>query len=366
MMRRMGFRMRVRVVGCALVLGLLGMGRVVRGQVASSSTNAINESQNEPIHTLRVYMDLLQIPVLVLDYNRQPMRPVEAERFFVSLDSGPKFHPTHIRAEGDDPITLSIVFDLTGPEAELTPKLNEAIAGLANGSLRASDHVSIYALDCTLTRSLEDVVADPERLKAGVDAVIQPWIVRQKEKPRAPCERKTTLWDTLAHVVRTQAFLPGRRVILAVSSGNSRVGNTKPEDVKRFAQQQGVAIFGLSTPWNRVSVQHPDQEGAFNLVCQTSGGMVMTTHQDELGKSLSRFVAMLRERYILEFPRARNGTAGEHDISVTIAHSDAFIRPAGIAVPIRDPELAKDPNTVITGPANAPEMGTRRPVPRPR
>ncbi len=40
------------------------------------------------------------------------------------------------------------------------PEINEAIAGLAPTSLHPKDHVSIYALDCSLVKSVTDVPAE--------------------------------------------------------------------------------------------------------------------------------------------------------------------------------------------------------------
>ena len=53
--------------------------------------------------TLHVYVNRIQVPVLVLSNSHEPVKPIAADRFRVSLDSGPLFHPTHIREEGRIP-----------------------------------------------------------------------------------------------------------------------------------------------------------------------------------------------------------------------------------------------------------------------
>jgi hypothetical protein len=57
---------------------------------------------------------------------------------------------------------------------------------------------------------------------------------------------------------------------------------------------------------------------------------------------------------------------GQHDFLVTIEKMNAFIRPAGISVPIADPTLLADPTTVPSDPLRAPEMGTRKPMTSPQ
>jgi hypothetical protein len=342
-------------------LGQDALGQDALGQDAPAREVS---GQDGPVHTLHVYMDLIQIPVLVLDSHRQPMNPIDPSRFFVSLDSGPRFHPTHIRPEGEDPISLAILLDLSAPDPEWIPEVAEAISRLAPASLTARDRVTIYALDCSLVRSLNDVPASPEALKAGVDALVGPWMARRKEKHRPPCEQRVALWDSLVHMVKGLAVAPGRRVILAVTDGNDRGSRTKAPDLRLYTQSSGVAIFSIWPPWNRVTVERPDREGSFSTLSQTSGGMPVYAAPETASPTLERFVTMVRQRYILEFPRVRNGTAGQHEIVVTIAKSDAFIRPAGIAVPVQDPALASDPNTIPRDLSGAPELGTRRPTAR--
>src|ERR1700677_21643 len=63
-------------------------------------------AQDVTTTTLHVYASTIQIPVLVLGTDRQPTAPVASGRFKVSLDDGPKFRATHVRLEGDDPISL--------------------------------------------------------------------------------------------------------------------------------------------------------------------------------------------------------------------------------------------------------------------
>ena len=87
-------------------------------------------AQDGATPTLHVYANTIQIPVLVLGADREPTAAIDPGRFEVSLDGGPKFRATHVRREGDDPISLAILLDVSGQEKELIPKIGEAISGL--------------------------------------------------------------------------------------------------------------------------------------------------------------------------------------------------------------------------------------------
>jgi hypothetical protein len=75
---------------------------------------------------------------------------------------------------------------------------------------------------------------------------------------------------------------------------------------------------------------------------------------------------MVRERYIVEFPRPSNSTAGEHGMEVKIDKGTFSIRPSGVSVPLPDPVVMADPSTIQAGPSRAPEEGTRKVINKPQ
>ena len=352
-----GLRFRCRWItraaglcGCVAGLGVGLCGSVAGGQ-------------EEATTTLHVYANTIQIPVLVLGADRQPTAPVAPGRFKVSLDEGPKFRATHVRLEGDDPISLAILLDVSGKETDLIPKIDEAIASLAPLSLTSRDHVSIYALECKLIRSLDDLPAEQGRLKSGVDAALQSWTNRGSVKRGSGCQNPVRLWDALTYLTYALSSRPGRRVVLAVTRGNDKGSKRSWKEVRTYAQAMGVAVFGLSYVPEETGHLHflnLGGEDAFNSLCELSGGMVLTASRRTEAAELKRFVTMLRGRYIVEFPRPFHSKGGEHSLTVSIDKSDAFIRSSGVTVPIADPALLADPTTVPSDPSHTPEYGNRR------
>jgi hypothetical protein len=67
--------------------------------------------------------------------------------------------------------------------------------------------------------------------------------------------------------------------------------------------------------------------------------------------------AMVRQRYIVEFPRPSNSTPGAHGMEVKIAKGDYLIRAAGVSMPVPNASLMKDPATIQSGPSQAPLEG---------
>jgi hypothetical protein len=62
----------------------------------------------------------------------------------------------------------------------------------------------------------------------------------------------------------------------------------------------------------------------------------------------------------VEFPHPVDTQGGEHWMNITIEKADAFIRPAGVSVPVDNPAILNDPTTVQQTPGYAPELGNRK------
>ena len=69
-------------------------------------------------------------------------------------------------------------------------------------------------------------------------------------------------------------------------------------------------------------------------------GNGISDERTEPGGDVETVCYHLAERYIVEFPRPYHSTPGQHVLEVTIDKMDAFIRPAGLSVPIADLGLA--------------------------
>jgi hypothetical protein len=166
--------------------------------------------------------------------------------------------------------------------------------------------------------------------------------------------------------------MPGRRVILAVTDGIDK-GSVHPwNEVRTFAQAKGVTVFGLRYVPRPRDVGHPvivrwSSEDPFLSLCELTGGTILIANQRSLDATLKLFTKIVRERYLVEFPRPGNSTAGQHALEVRIenAHGD-FIRPAGIGVPLPDARVMSDPSTVPSDPSLAPTEGTRRILTQPQ
>jgi len=314
----------------------------------------------EQIITLHAYADLVQMPALVLDHSRKTIDPrIDERRFSIRVDSGPWFKVTHVRAEGDDPISLSILLDRSA--LELLPNIATQIANFATTQLTSRDHISLYGLGCGLDRSLDNAAGKDAAIMARVDALVIPWLNRIDKE--SPCTATPVyLWDVLGFIAKQMEGLPARRVILVISDGRDKGSAHTWNQVREYAQIAGIAVFGITMLPTRTSVVVARTDAyPFLSICELSGGILMPTTPQFMDKTLQRFIKMVRERYILEFPRPSNATKGEHALDIKIAGGDNyFIRSTGVSVRLPDELILKDPTTVPSDPSRAPEQGKRR------
>jgi hypothetical protein len=340
-------------------------------------------AQDEPpppsnLYTLHVYANLMQFPAIVLGDDLRPVKPVPREGFAITIDGGPVFHPTKMRIEGDDPISLAVLLDAGGDQSGVVQAIPQALAQLVPGVLHPRDRVSIYAMDCALIRTLKDEPAvNALAIANGVSgALTAPGLHGKKMK--SACKYSLHLWDALVTVAQDIGGLPGRRVILVVSLGREGASKTPVSDASDDLSGKGIAVFGLRDPLeylgevrsmrsvapsgrgrNSLSGDGTDED-LFGEICARNGGMILDALPLTVSKSLQHMVELLRGRYIIEFPRPIDKTPASHLIDIKVAGSNDFIRPTGGSYPLPDPALLADPNTIPTAESPA-KMGTRRP-----
>ena len=330
------------------------------------------------IYTLHVYANLVQIPTLVLSPELLPLPPIPLNDFDIQLDSGPVFHPTNMRLEGDDPIDLAILFDVSSDAYYLQPAISQSIAAFVAQSLRPHDRVSIYAIDCSFIRTSNNMpAASGNSIAHDVETAVTYPHLHGTAENRPKCGKSISLWGALATIAQTLAHAPGRRVILAVSTGRDHKSVVKWSALRRYAASNSITIFGLypAVEFEHKTVRtagkttyittykdylgHLSNENPFNQLCALTGGMVFFTSPGRVPGDLKDFADLVRGRYILEFPLPNQRLPGSHSIDVTIARTDALVRTAGTSYVVPDASLLSDPTTVPSAPSPA-TFGDRR------
>ncbi|HEY0784691.1 MAG TPA: hypothetical protein VGD62_02400 [Acidobacteriaceae bacterium] len=340
--------MRARACGewCLVLLaGLVGVGWGEAQQTAA------------PVTTLHVYASQIEVAVLVLSGSKERLPPIEAKDFSLRFDQGPGFRPNHVRREGEDPIVLGLLVVGNGGEGELLAAVSAATASLAPESLHAQDRVVVYGWGCRLNRTLAPVPVETESLRSAVEGAVP----KQAAAKSGGCKDPVQLWDAMAVAVHDLSRYGGRRVLLAVTNGDDHGSATGWAKLRVFAEDQSVAIFAMTGP----DVQLPGAvvgEEDLSMLCEGSGGLVMRSSGRRMGIAMGRLVSMLRESYIVSFPRPHGLPAGHIDLDISVHRVGAFVRPTGTSVPLEDAGVAGAADTIASDPSKEPVVGRRRAV----
>ena len=312
--------------------------------------------------TLHVYAAHVQIPALVLTPGLQPIPSLAADRFHLRLDGGTPFLPSSVRLEGDDPIALAVLIDAGGGEARLMAQLAPALVRLRTVDLRPDDTLLLYAVDCKTVRYSIAVPANAPSVERALQQVLgSPDLHRGSTLPA--CGKSLRLWDTLSSMIGTLASETGRRVVLVLSGGSDHGSKNSWTALRSYAALRSVAVFGMTRP-EVANSPHVTATPLWNICALTGGLLLPADHPNDLPGRMDDLLDLLRNRYILDFPRSNHLESGSHTIEVQVVDTPrALVRLTGLTVPMLDQKLRDDPSTVPYLEADRPPVGERRPSP---
>lgn len=312
--------------------------------------------------TLHVYAAHVQIPALVLTPGLRPIPSLAADRFNLRLDGGTPFLPSSVRLEGDDPIVLAVLIDAGGGEDRLSAQLAPALIRLRTVDLRPDDTLLLYAVDCKTVRYSIAIPANAPSVERALHQVLgSPDLHRGSTLPA--CGNSLRLWDTLSSMIGALASENGRRVVLAFSGGNDHGSRISWTTLRSYAALRSVAVFGMARP-EIANNPHVTETPLWNVCALTGGLLLPTDHPYDLPGRMDDLLDLLRNRYILDFPRSNHLGSGSHTIDVQVVDKPrALVRLTGLTVPMLDQKLRDDPSTVPYLEADRPAVGERRPLP---
>ena len=290
---------------------------------------------NSAPYILHLYARLVELPTIILLPEVHASNAIDPRKVDMTLDGGRPFHPLSIRLEGDDPLSVAVLLDVTGDNRSmLSQAFSKNFSAWVSQSFKPHDRLSIYSLNCDLYRGAINIPPIPSLLQPAVDRAIPPPSVHPRTS-HAPCPRAVSLRDSIYFVMRQLSANPGRHVLIILTDGKYQKGAISWSELASAATLHAVTLFSLVPPSLTLNQWASD----LSAVTEQSGGFFRTSTPDLLPTALARFVELLRTRYILQFSIPKDLGPGLHHVDVTLTGTDATIRPSGITVPLVDPTL---------------------------
>jgi hypothetical protein len=290
--------------------------------------------ENPAPYILHLYARLVELPTMILLRDIKKPTTLDPQLINIRLNHERPFHPTSLRLEGNDPLTLAILIDVSGDQPHQISALQKHFAEWVSASLHPQDHVSIYALDCSLLQTSNNVAADSPDLQKRLDFALTSPLTHDATK-NPSCGKSIRLRGAAVYVMRELSQLPGRRTLLLVTGGRDGKGSLTWPQVNQEAKNNSVTVFALTAP-DPLDFQR--MTDIYDLT-QESGGFLFSPTPSDLPMALNRMISLLRKRYILQFPMPQSLTPVVYQVDVTVPKFDAVIRPSGVTVPVPQPEV---------------------------
>ncbi len=281
--------------------------------------------------TLHVVVRELQVAALVLDQHRKPVASVDPKSFLLQIERRPKFTPMRVHREGDDPLTLAVLLDVSR-ERKYLDQLPDALATLREKALLPHDRLLLSAVDCKGILYTGDT-GTPDAVRKATQQLLASGLLHgamHRGKPDL-CTERAHVWDEVAHALRRVSMYSGRHAVLVVSEGYDGGSLSTLTNLQDFTTSIAGTIFVLPS----IDMSGPNvRRSPLDQLVTLSGGVVLDPPaRDGITASFLECVEMLRDRYILGFNQPANLRRGHNDLHVSIPHTHYDIHASGVSTP---------------------------------
>ena len=263
--------------------------RLARAVILSAEAVDADDNRGDAVLTLgadgsftgSVEVELVELPVVVLDDTGEPILGLEQQDFTAHEDGSP------VALEGfgttaDLPLSLALAVDTSGSMVEIFPQVRSAVRGFADGLLEPGDEVLLLlfswdaAVELEWTDDLEAVPAQLERVRP---------------------EGGTSLHDAVVRSLEQFRGRRGRQALVLLTDGEDTTSRTDWDIAVRFAHTMRIPIFSIGLGVG--SLDFSARSALKNLAHETGGDVFFPKTVDELPGVYARIAELLRSQYLL-------------------------------------------------------------------
>ena len=254
------------------------------------------------VGTVRV--ELVELPVVVLDKQGVPVLGLERESFEVFEDDEP------VVTEGfgttaDLPLSLAIAVDTSGSMIESFDSVRRAVAGFTEALLEEDDEVALirFSWDAELEVAWTE---DVRKITGNLDRV-QP-------------DGGTSLHDAVVRSLEEFRGRRGRQALVLLTDGEDTTSRTGWKIAERFAHTMRIPIFPIGLGLGKLDFS--SRKTLKSLAGETGGEAFFPNGVAELPAVYDRIAELLRSQYLLWYRSGSDKPPEEfREIRVEVAES---------------------------------------------
>ncbi len=239
--------------------------------------------------TFRVDVKLVRVIATFKDKNGTPVGDLKKEDVTL-LDNGAAQQITLFERHTAQPLSVSILLDISGSTAKEMKYQNAAVSRFVNALFREGnpdDRAKLYAFNWQVseetkwTRNPGTLTGRLRHLKA---------------------EAGTALYDAIYFASENIAERPGRHVIVVVSDGGNTVSAKDFHAALESAHSADAVIYPVLTmPITNEAGRNTGGENALTTLAQTTGGKVFAPGLLNLDQAFNDILRDLRTQYLIGY-----------------------------------------------------------------
>jgi Ca-activated chloride channel family protein len=300
-----------RWAACPCVIDVL-VSELARSTILSADVVDAEGNRGDTVLTLAggsgfvgtVRVELVELPVVVLDKQGVPVLGLERESFEVFEDDEP------VVTEGfgttaDLPLSLAIAVDTSGSMIESFDSVRRAVAGFTEALLEEDDEVALirFSWDAQLEVAWTE---DVRKITGNLDRV-QP-------------DGGTSLHDAVVRSLEEFRGRRGRQALVLLTDGEDTTSRTGWKIAERFAHTMRIPIFPIGLGLGKLDFS--SRKTLKSLAGETGGEAFFPNGVAELPAVYDRIAELLRSQYLLWYRSGSDKPPEEfREIRVEVAES---------------------------------------------
>jgi VWFA-related protein len=263
--------------------------RLARAVILSAEAVDADDTRGDAVLTLgadgsfagSVEVELVELPVVVLEGTGEPVIGLEQEQF-TAYEDGVEVALEGFGTTADLPLSLALAVDTSGSMLEIFPQVRSAVRGFADSLLEPGDEVLLLLFSWDATVELEwtdDLAAVPTQLE------------------RVRPEGGTSLHDAVVRSLEQFRGRRGRQALVLLTDGEDTTSRTDWDIAVRYAHTMRIPVFSIGLGVG--SFDFSARAALKDLAKETGGDVFFPKTVEELPGVYARIAELLRSQYLL-------------------------------------------------------------------
>jgi len=290
---------------------------------------------------IRVDVELVTVACSVTDRGGAPVKNLTASDFTIRDDGEPRT-VTEFWQESDLPLTIGLVVDASGSQAEFVAQHRDTIERFLSQVLGERDRAFLVQINGQ-ARLVTDLTGSIEELREGVEKIgtregsASPMLGERCRGPWKMGCGGTALWHGLYFAARKMRSSStgadaGRKALIVLSDGMDTGSDKSVADVIEAAEGAGVVVYAIKyqSPLRFLSpaltLRQAFARGMERISLET-GGLTFPDPKRKVSEVFSQIEAELRNLYVLGFVPPEEARDGKfHKLKAVVSRPEVVVR----------------------------------------